>query len=298
MPDGGPKLLLIDGNNMCHRVFWTNQTLSHKGKGTGVLFGFFKQLIHLHKSYPDHFRIIVWDRGYARRLEESQKAVEAGIIPSAYKANREKNKPELEDMFEQMNQLRDSVLDMIRCVQVSEKGVEADDIIYTYTKYVQKWHGEAVVVSSDNDFFQALAPGVTIYDAMKKEVWTEERFNVEVGFSPSLWVDAGALMGDTGDNIHGVDGWGPKTTNKYVRQYGGIDAVVAAVQAKKKRSKTEQNLLDSLPRLALAKSLKQMDIIPNVPMPRLCRNIDSKSVEKMFLEFGFASLLKEIWRLV
>jgi len=311
-----PKLLLIDGNNMCHRVFWAQRskgakggsTLSYKGRAVDVLYGFFRQLIHLDKKYPDHFRIIAWDRGYARRLAESQKAVEEGLVPSAYKQPRKEAKEEkeregnedYESLMEQMEQLQDA-LDLVHCLQVAVDGFEADDIIHTYARLYGEWDGESVVVSTDKDFYQVIDANTTIYDAMRKEVWSLERFQLEFGFSPHLWVDAGAIMGEVGpskDNIFGVDGWGPKTACQYVRDYGDIDAIEKALMEKKKRGKREQTFLDQMPRLRLAKSLKQMDIMPNLPKPRVCRHLSEEGLRKFFLDWGFASLLKEARRLV
>ena len=304
MPDG-PKLLLIDGNNMCHRVFWTHKDLSYGGKYTGVLFGFFKQLIYLHKKFPDHFRIVAWDGGYARRKAASQAGVAAGIIPSAYKEPREianakeEKQEDREVLFTQIDQLKDEVLPLVRCLQVVMEGVEADDLIYTYCRYAEKWGGKAVVVSSDNDFFQVLGsgPGITIFDAMKDETWTAERFRLEFNFDPLLWLDVGALQGDKGDNIFGVEGWGPVTACEYVRQHGHIDKIVEAVRAKEKQTKKEKKLLESLPRLQLARELKAMDEIPHVPMPR-CVPRDRQLLYQKFLDLGFMSLLRDVERLI
>lgn len=312
----GPKLLLIDANNMCHRVFWAKKNpknkgggLSHNGLMVDVLYGFFRQLIHLNKKYPDHFPIIAWDRGYARRLAESRDAVEKGIIPSAYKQPREearkKKEAEGEDedyqsLMEQMEQVRDG-LEFIKCLQVTVKGFEADDIIHTYARTYADWDGESVIVSTDKDFYQVIDDSTTIYDAMKKEVWTRERFEMEFGFSPHLWVDAGAIMGEIGpskDNIFGVDGWGPKTACQYVREHGDIDAIITVLEAKKKRGKKEQTFIDQLIRLRLAKSLKQMDMMPNLPKPRALRHNSEESLKQFFIDWGFVSLLKDAWRLV
>ena len=298
MSNSGPKLLLIDGNNMCFRVYWTHQGLSYKGKSTGVLYGFFRQLVALHKEYPDYFRIIVWDGGHERRTRESEDAVKAGIIPSAYKENRkDRDQDEMENIIEQMEQLR-GMLDMVKCLQVRIRGVEADDIINTYADYAGKWKGEAVIVSSDKDFYQTLSPTTKIFDAMKNEVWTEERFITEMGFTPPLWVDVGAIQGDSGDNIIGCDGWGPVTTCKYVREFGGLDAVLDGVKAKQKKNKKEETLLASEPKMRLARSLKCMDLVPDVPRPRVCRVIDKKIVDQFFIEHGFVSLMRDSWRLV
>jgi 5'-3' exonuclease len=301
----GPKLLLIDGNNMSHRVFWTHQELQYHGRHTGVLFGFFRQLIYLRKKFPEYFFIVAWDRGYARRKAESQAGVAAGIIPSAYKEPREiakaeadlKRQEEMESLRIQMEQLRDEALPLARCTQAIVDHTEADDLIYTYCLYVHKWAGRAIVVSSDKDFYQVLGigPEITVFDAMKDETWTAERFQMEFAFPASLWVTVGALMGEgpTGDNIFGVDGWGPKTSCDYVRQYGNLDAVIAAVQAKGKHSKKEQTLLASIPRARLAMSLKKMDEVPYVPMPR-CGPKPAKPLHDKFLELGFVSLLKDV----
>jgi hypothetical protein len=182
-----------------------------------------------------------------------------------------------------------------KCLQAVVRGVEADDIIYTYCLYAKKWNGKAVVVSSDTDFYQVLGmgPEITLFDAMKDSTWTEERFMTEFGFSPKLWVDVGALMGDKTDNIFGVDGWGPKTACDNVRAYGDWRSVVAAVRGKPKKNKKEQKLLDSLDIVGLAYSLKKMDEIGNIPRPK-CESRDGKLLYGKFLELGFMSLLRDI----
>ena len=307
-----PKLLLIDGNNTCHKIFWamnarkgtsgtgTASTLSYSGRAIEVVYGFFKHLISLHKDYPDYLRIVAWDRGYARRLAESEEAVKAGIIPSAYKATRhEKDDAEREELLEnihaQMEELEEG-LKLVRGMQLALPGVEADDIINSYVQTYRQWNGQFVIVSSDKDFYQLLGNGVIIRRS-DTDIWTEERFRTETGMSPELWLEVGGLMGEKGDNIHGAEGWGPVTACKYVQQYGDVEAVIAAVQAKEKRSKKEEVLLNSIPKVRLARSLKAMDIVPNLPKPR-CVPMNEDALKQYFLKWGFASLLKETWRLV
>ena len=297
------KLLLIDGNNMSHRVHWAHKELSWKGTHVGVLFGFFKQLVHLDKEYPDHYRVIVWDAGHARRTEESERAVEAGLVPSAYKATRDHSGEDRAIIFEQMDELKEG-LRKVRCLQVWKKGFEADDIINTYAKYAQESGGEAIVVSSDKDFYQVLDHNVKIYDAMKKEVWSRERFEMEFGFEPALWVDAGAIMGEVGkskDNIFGVEGWGPTYACKYVQEYGSIENIRKHIRSKaekKKLGKREQKFIDSDDVLDLALSLKRMDMVKALQKPDPEDRKSEDELKKYFLEWGFASLLKEARRLV
>lgn len=309
MPNEGPNLLLVDGNNMSHRVFWTHQELQHKGRFTGVLFGFMKQLITLRKLYPEYFLVIAWDGGYARRKAESIKAKEAGIVPEYYKEAREKARQksaqedpkkaeEQECLRVQMEQLQDDLLPLLKCVQAKRDGFEGDDLVYSYCQYVHKWKGRAVAVSSDNDFLQLLGigPEIKVFDAMKDETWTAERFQMEFNYSPTLYVDYGAIVGETGpssDNIFGVDGWGPKTTGEYIRQYGSYENIVEAIKAKPKLSKREQTFLASGERFLLARSLKHMDEMTHIPMPR-CEPRDPKALYQKFIDFGFVSILKDV----
>jgi DNA polymerase-1 len=294
------KLLLIDGNNTCHKIFWamkkSKQALCHKGKHTEVIYGFFRKLVSLHKDYPDYFRVIAWDRGATRRREEAAKAVEAGIIPDGYKANRhlDDNEEEQESIHSQMDELNIG-LKLVNCLQVAIDGVEADDIINSYVLTYRKWNAKFVIVSSDKDFYSLLDDNVSILRG--DEMMTREQFSVESGIQPEQWLEVGALTGEKGDNIYGVDGWGPVTACKYVKEYGGIDAIIAAVQTKEKKSKKEEMLLASIPRLLLAHSLKSMDVVPNLPKPRIQQPFDAKALEQYFLEWSFASLLKEIPRL-
>jgi len=304
MPDG-PKLLLVDGTNLCFREFFSKKGLKHKGRATDVLFGVFKSLISYHKKWPEHFRIVCWEGGYARRLAESEEAVEKGLIPSSYKQNRRDAaaepdpKVDLEPLFEQIDILEDELLPKTKTMQARIKGYEADDVIHSYADWAVRHGGEAVIISSDQDFYQCLQRGVQVFDARAQELWTHERFVKEFDFSPELWVDKGAIEGEVGpskDNIFGVDGWGPVNACKYVCQFGDIDAILEVLREKKKRGKREEVFLEQEERLRLAKSLKRMDIIPDLPMPRVKHVANKKDIEKMFIEYGFASLLKEIWR--
>lgn len=293
-------LLLIDANNLCHRVHWAHRTLMYRNRAVGCLYGFFRSLISFRKKYPDAFIAVVWDHKSKRRLAESKAGVEKGVIPGYYKENRDtREKPEgYEAMKAQMLELHDEALPLVKVFQVEVEDYEADDVIYTYALKHKKRGGRVIVVSSDQDFLQLLDEDVYVFDAMKDILWSRKRFLMEFGFEPELWVDVGALKGDKSDNIFGVDGWGPVTANKYVSQYGTVDQIVEAVRAKSKKTKKEQVLLDSGERLALARSLKAMDVVPEVPKLRFVRRYLAEPVEAYFIENRFASLLKDVHRLV
>ena len=299
----GPKLLLVDGTNLCFREFFSKKNLSHKGRSVDVIFGVLKSLISYHKRWPNHFRIIAWEGGYARRLAESEAAVEAGLIPSSYKQNRrdkaasEPNE-ELETLFEQMSILETMLL-RTKTLQVRIKGYEADDAINSYAEWATRHKGEAIIVSSDQDFYQCLRPNVQVFDARAQEMWTAERFEIESGYPLELFLDKSAIEGEIGpskDNIFGIDGWGPVTAAKYIREFGGIEEILAALKSKEKRGKKEETFIAQEPRLRLAKSLKTMDVIEDLPMPRASQAVTEKDIKEMFLEWNFASIVQDAWR--
>jgi DNA polymerase-1 len=301
----GPKLVLIDGSNLCFREYFSKKNLSHKGRAVEVIYGGFRSLISYHKKWSDHFRIICWEGGYARRLAESEEGVRKGIIPSSYKQNRrdKRNEPDAEDLtslFEQI-EIFEAMLEKTKTLQVRAKGYEADDVINSYAEWAIRHGGEVIIVSSDKDFFQCIQKGVKVYDAMSKEMWDLERFEMEFGYSPHLWVDKGAIEGEIGpskDNIFGVDGWGRVYANRYVAEHGNIDSILKFLKDKEKRGKREDVFIEQEERLRLAKSLKRMDIVPDLPMPRIKRALNEKDVRSMLIEYGFASIMKESWRLI
>ena len=80
----------------------------------------------------------------------------------------------------------------------------------------------------------------------------------------------------------------------------GAAGIRAAIEAKpeKKRGKRETAYLEQWERLMLAKSLKSMDVIPDIPMPRMVRPLTEAALREYFVEFGFASILREVPRLI
>ncbi len=297
-----PNLLLIDGNNLAHRVFWTHRKLTHGDSPVGLIFGFFKSLVSLKKKYPDHTVVSVWDStGSYRRRKESEEAVVAGIIPSHYKANRHQE-PQTQEEADKIENIKDQLLVLqqrglphTNVIQVSCDGYEGDDVICSYALKSVEQGGSSIIVSSDTDFYQLLRPGVSILDSMKDEMWTYQRFLLEFGFDPKLWIDVRALQGKTVDNVFGAPGWGPVNSIKYIRDYGDLSSVMSAVTAKEKRNSKEESLVSNIARVRLAQSLKRMDIIPE--LPPLESRPNEEALRDFFLNMGFASLLHDTRRL-
>jgi len=298
------KLLLVDGPHLAHRVAFTHTDLTFDNKPTGMLYGFFKSLMRCKRDFPLHQIAVCWDSGHERRDIESRKGVEQGIIPEAYKENRKKQKaPEYElvkwQMSQQWQQLWDG-LSYTSAFQVTKKGYEADDLIATYAL---NGNATCLLVTSDKDYYQLLEPGVVMYDPIKEQMMSLEKFRADYGLVDSQqWVDVGALAGDAGDNIFGVPGVGEKTASKLIAEHKTINKLLTFLHEQNVQglltSKKLQAILANEARVRLAYRLKQMDYsVPDLPEIRHLPG-DGHKLAAFFEAHGFESLMGAVSRFV
>ena len=228
------KYLLIDGNNMAIRSAFANEGLRNSDDlPTSVHYGVFQSLINLKGRYPEHRMLIAWDGKSRRRMQESKEGVAKGLIPSAYKENRQKDEtPQpLKDFYDQAPYLQKAIF-QLGIAQVRYPDFEADDVIASYARSLAKEGNEVTIVTSDKDYWQLLDDNTVLWDGMKLQKITKKDWQLEHGLDPIQAIDIGALTGDTGDNIFGIPGWGPKTAEKELKQYGNWTGVYKALHEK------------------------------------------------------------------
>jgi len=227
------KYILIDGNNLAIRSAFANSELtSTTGESTSVHYGVFQSIITLKNKYPEYQMLMVWDGKSARRMKESKNGVAIGLIRSAYKENRIKDEqPQpLLDFYQQAPYLKRG-LEQAGIPQIRLSDFEADDVIASYCAKL-KGENEIVVVTSDRDYYQILDDNVSIWDGMKQQLTTKAEWESKNKITPSQYVDCGALMGDTGDNIFGIPGWGEKGAFKAICQFKSWENVMADLHKK------------------------------------------------------------------
>ncbi|MHB8469847.1 MAG: 5'-3' exonuclease [Gaiellaceae bacterium] len=108
-------------------------------------------------------------------------------------------------------------------------GYEADDFL---AAAAGAWDGPVLLATSDRDAFQLVSDRVTILQPAKgvSEVArigpaeVRERYGVE----PEQVPDLIALRGDPSDKLPGARGIGPKKAADLLREYGTLDATLAA----------------------------------------------------------------------
>ena len=186
------------------------------GVPTNAVFAMTKLLMKLQQDYGDHDGAFVFDKG---------KCTARLALAPAYKANRP---PMPEDLRAQMEPIRN----MIRAFGwpiVESEGYEADDLIGAAA--AADTDREVLILSSDKDLSQLINERVKMLvpdrDGKGLLIRDIEATREKFGVPPEGIVDYLSLIGDSSDNIPGVEGVGPKTAASLISQFGSIKAMLA-----------------------------------------------------------------------
>ncbi|TQM05658.1 DNA polymerase I [Pseudoxanthomonas sp. 3HH-4] len=277
------RLVLIDGSSYLFRAFHALPPLTNaEGEPTGALFGVVNMLRATLKEKPDFVAFVLDASGPTFRDE---------LYPD-YKANR----PPMPE------ELRAQVEPMIRIVQalgfplLRVEGVEADDVIGTLALQGAAQGMDVTISTSDKDFAQLVRPGVALVNTMSgSRLDSTEAVVEKFGVRPEQIVDFLALMGDTVDNVPGVEKCGPKTAAKWLAEYGTLSAIID--RAGEIKGKIGDNLRAALPRLPLNRELVTiktdvaLDGGPET-LPLRERHVDE--LRELYARYGFNQALKEL----
>jgi DNA polymerase-1 len=193
-----PTLYLIDGSSYIFRAYYAIRHLSNsKGLPTNAVYGFTSMLFKFLKDYePTHLAIVFDSKGKTFRDE---------IYP-LYKANRSEPPEDLVPQFEKIFE----IVDAFNIPQVQLEGYEADDLIGTISKNVERGNSNVVLVTGDKDFCQLVSEKVTLLDTMKNKRTGIDDVKEKYKVTPERVIDVFALAGDAVDNIPGVKGIGER----------------------------------------------------------------------------------------
>ncbi|MFN5959383.1 MAG: 5'-3' exonuclease H3TH domain-containing protein, partial [Planctomyces sp.] len=147
-----------------------------------------------------------------------------------YKAHRPPPPP---DLFPQVDRCL-SLLTAVGVPVIGEPGFEADDVIATLVTRLTAERPDLRIriVSKDKDLKQLLVQGrVELYDIHTDAIIDQATLKGETGIDPPQVAEMLALMGDSSDNIPGVEGIGPKTAAELIARFGTAQAVLEAARA-------------------------------------------------------------------
>ena len=287
-----PTLYIIDGYAQFFRAYHairTPMTSPVTKEPTNMTFGFIGMLLKLLRGQgrigadggkPDYV-VITLDVSGDRGTFRSQ-------LYADYKATR--SAPP-EDLFPQVERCL-AMLRQIGMPILGAEGFEADDVIATLITQLRAKHPDLKIriISKDKDLKQLLAAApspVEMYDVHNDELITAETLMTETGLTPPQVIDMLSLMGDTVDNVPGVEGVGPKTAAKLVAEHGSLDAVLAAAATIKGKLGER---LRATPREALDLSRQLVTLRHDVPVEL---PLESARTDKLDL-LAMGPVLKEL----
>lgn len=213
------NLLVIDGNNAAYRFIQRNNYDSYDEE-------FKRTITSLAKSYKAKRTIVCFDFG---------KSYYRKNLFAEYKGNRKKAETEeeiarAEKFFAVLNRLPDELDEEV----LKFRGIEADDTIAYITQNISHRYDHTWIVSSDKDMIQLVEDNVSIFNIFSRKEITHQYLQDELQLTPSEFMLSRIIEGDTGDNIQGIEGIGPKRAQALAREYKTLDKLLAALPIKSK----------------------------------------------------------------
>ncbi|HEX7909402.1 MAG TPA: DNA polymerase I [Paraburkholderia sp.] len=283
----GKTLLLVDGSSYLYRAYHAMPDLRGPDGGpTGALYGMINMLRRMRKEVTAEYSACVFDA--------KGKTFRDDWYPD-YKANR----PSMpDDLSRQIEPIHVAVRALGWPLLMIE-GVEADDVIGTLSTAAEQRGMKVIVSTGDKDLAQLVSDHVTLINTMTNETLDREGVIAKFGVPPERIIDYLSLIGDTVDNVPGVDKCGPKTAIKWLTQFDSLDGIVA--HADEIKGAVGDNLRRALDFLPMAKKLvtveRNCDLTEHVvsieeSLPS--RPEAREELRDVFMRHGFKTWLREV----
>ncbi len=239
---------IIDTHAEIFRAYYairSGLTSSITGEATHAVFGFAGTLIRILTQLQAKYIVAAIDTpGDTFRNE----------LYSEYKANRS---PAPDDLVTQIHRIME-LLEAFGILTLGRPELEADDIIASVTHAIldnsETSDVNVTIISKDKDLEQLLiGDQVTMLDLHNDKIIDERSLLETKGIKPKQVVDTLALMGDTSDNVPGVEKIGLKTAAQLIQQYDSIEGIFENIDEIK--GKRRENLEKARAQLDLSREL-------------------------------------------
>lgn len=283
------RVFLIDGNSLLYRAFFAMPHFSTlDNQPTNAVYGFTMMLLRLIQEESPDVIIVAFDApAKTFRHDEYEQ----------YKAHRKKPPDEL---ISQQPIAREMV-EAFNIPRIEVEGFEADDVIGTLAKKAESEGYDVVIVTGDLDALQLVDDKKirvmrTVKGVTETTLYDEEHVKAEYGLSPRQFPDYKALVGDTSDNIPGVQGIGPKGAVKLLQEFDDIENLYGHID-RVEPPRFRDLLTASSDRAALSKRLAT--IVTDLPLDLRLEESrfsgpDYPRLRKLFLDLKFSTLLKRL----
>ena len=278
-----PDLVLVDGSSYVYRAFHALPPLSNsRGEPTGAVLGVLNMLLKFVKDFQPRRIAVVFDAPGKTFRDE---------LFAEYKAHRPAMPADLRAQIEPLLKIISAQgLPLLRIA-----GVEADDVIGTLARRAAQ-AGETVLISTgDKDMAQLVDGSVTLINTMNNAMLDRDGVKAKFDVYPEQIIDYLALVGDSSDNIPGIDKVGPKTGAKLLQQYGSVDNLIAHVA--QVPGKVGENLRAGLTTLELSRKLASIrtDLELPLSMEQLIPGApDTATLRELYTRYELRGLLRQL----
>lgn len=285
------KLFLLDAFALIYRAhfaFSKNPRISSQGLNTGAILGFTNTILDIIKNEKPTHLAVVYDTPEPtfRHIEYPE-----------YKAQRQAQPEDITIAVPYT--LR--VCEAFQVPVLKLAGFEADDVIGTVAKRLERPDFQVFMMTPDKDYGQLVSENVFLYKpaflgnevsimgvAEVLEKWQIKRIDQVA--------DILGLMGDAVDNIKGIKGIGEKTAAKLIAEFDTVENLVANVD--KLKGKTQELVKMYGQDGILSKRLATIDT--NVPLEvsenqLVYKGYNADLLRNLFDELEFRTLKKRIF---
>lgn len=286
-------LLLVDGSSYLYRAFHAMPDLravpgDSTSPATGAIRGMINMMTALRREVRADYAACIFDAPGKTFRDEWY---------PAYKANRSPMPDDLRSQIEPIHE----VVRLLGWPVLNVPDVEADDVIGTLARIGAAQGMQVIVSSGDKDLSQLVNDRITIIDTMNGKKRDVAGVTAEFGVPPNLMIDYQTLVGDSVDNVPGVEKVGPKTAAKWLLEYGSLDALVdRAAEVKGAAGENLRKALDWLPQGRRLVTIRtDCDLAGHVPgLPALDgiaigpQEVDA--LKTFYDRYGFKTLVKAL----
>jgi DNA polymerase-1 len=285
--------MVIDGHSLAFRAFYAlpvDSFMNRDGQHTNAIHGFIAMLINLlAKEKPTHLAVAFDISRYSFRTREYPE----------YKGTRGETPSE----FIGQIPLLEEALAAMNITTVTKEDYEADDILATLAHEGSQQGFNVFVVSGDRDAIQMINDNVTLLYPNARGVSELKRYDRDTvferyGIEPHQYPDIAALVGETSDNLIGIDKVGEKTAVKWISQYGSLSAVlehsaeIKGVVGEKLREQSDRAI----------RNRKLNHLLTNVELPfgptdLERRPMNMQAVREVFDKLQFRTLLDRLLKI-
>jgi DNA polymerase-1 len=278
-----PDLVLVDGSSYVYRAFHALPPLSNsRGEPTGAVHGVLNMLLKFVKDYQPRCIAVVFDA--------SGKTFRDDLF-AEYKAHRPPMPNDLRSQIEPLlSIIRAQGLPILRI-----EGVEADDVIGTLACRAAKAGKSVLISTGDKDMAQLVDGSITLVNTMTNSVLDRAGVKAKFDVFPEQIIDYLALVGDSSDNIPGIEKVGPKTAAKWLNQYETLDNLIAS--AAQITGKVGENLRAGLKTLELSRKLATIHVDLDLPLAHdqlTPTEPDTTKLRELYTRYELRMLLKQL----